>query len=236
MRKTTILFMIGLTSLVIMACGLSGLAEISFEEQSDQPGIATEMPSTTENSLLEESQNTHQTANTPVPTVDPVEAAKSCLMKTWEINGLSDYVIAAVPPDIAKEYDLQYQDTSGQAYFTLTPEGKIKLQAENLEFFFTAGVSIFEVPVTVRIDGIAIGNYDVDGTILTTSNMDTSGLTASAQALNEDLIEPEQIINSIPFINPPYNTANYSCQGDTLELTLTGYPGDIPPLVFQAVK
>ena len=236
MRKATILFVIGVTSLAIMACGLGGIAVINFEEHPPQPGVVTEIPSITEKSPLEDSQKARQTANTPVPTVDPVETAKSCLVKTWEINGLSDYVIAAVPPDLAEEYDLQYQDTSGQAYFILSPEGEIKLQAENLEFLFTAGVSIFEVPVTVQINGTAVGNYEVDGTILTTSNMDTSGLTASAQALNEDLIEPEQIINSIPFINPPFNTAKYTCQGDTLELTLAGYPGNIPPLVFQVVE
>ena len=86
------------------------------------------------------------------------------------------------------------------------------------------------------LDGTAVGNYMVDNTTLTTANMDTSGLSASAQALNEDLIEPEQIIDSIPFINPPFNTAKYACQGDTLELRLSGYPGNIPPLVFRVVE
>ena len=114
--------------------------------------------------------------------------------------------------------------------------GKLRLNAENLEVLFTAKYSIFEVPVTVRIDGTAIGDYDVSATTLTTSNMDTSGLTASAQALNEELIEPNQIINSIPFVKPPFNTAEYSCQGNELILILSGYPENIPPLVFRAVK
>ncbi len=171
----------------------------------------------------------------PVP-VDPVQSAKNCLANTWEINGLNDYVVAAVPPELAKEYNLQYEDTRGQAYFTLTPEGQIILDAENLILLFSAKISIFEVPVTVLIDGTAIGNYDVDSTTLTTFDMDTSRLTASAQALNEDLIEPDQIINSIPFINPPFNTAKYSCEGDTFELKLSGYSGNIPPLVFQVVE
>ena len=72
----------------------------------------------------------------------------------------------------------------------------------------------------------------VDQTTLTTSNMDTSGLIASAQVMGEDLIDPAQIISAIPFVQPPFNTAQYSCQGNTLELQVSGYPENIPPLVF----
>lgn len=236
MRKTPILIVIGLTSLVIMACGFAGLAQQNIEEQPSHTAAVKEFPAATEHSLAEEIEPTIQIKNTPTPTVDPIHSAKSCLANTWEINGLSDYVIAAIPPELAEQYDLQYEDTSGQAYFTLSPDGQIILHAENLAFLFTARISIFQVPVTVRMDGTAVGNYDVDSTTLTTSDMDTSGLTASAQALNEDLIEPAQIINAIPFISPPFNTAKYSCQGDVLELALSAYPGNIPPLVFQAVK
>ena len=110
------------------------------------------------------------------------------------------------------------------------------MNAEDLRFLFTAKVSVFEVPVTVRIDGTAVGEYAINGTALTTYDMDTRGLTASAQALNEDLIEPDQIIQSIPLVNHPYNTADYICQSNVLELTISGYPADIPPLKFQAVK
>jgi hypothetical protein len=49
-------------------------------------------------------------------------------------------------------------------------------------------------------------------------------------------MDSSQIINAIPFVRPPFNTAEYTCQGQVLELELSGYPGDLPPLVFQAVK
>ncbi len=221
MRKISMLFVIGLTSVVIMACSFVGVVQHNIDGLPSQTAIANE--------------STIQAEEIPLPVVDPNLAAKSCLAKTWEIEGLSDYVIAAVPPELAAEYDLQYQDTSGQAYFTLSPDGQISLQAEDLAFLFTARVSIFEVPVTVRLDGTAVGNYDVNNSTLTTSNMDTSKLTASAQALNENLIEPSQIINSLPFVNPPFNSVEFSCQGEFLELEVSGFPGNIPPLVFQAV-
>jgi len=248
MRKTTILIVIGITSLVIMACGFGSAAQQKIETQ---PTIVTttelssvplearpteEFSAVIESQPIEEVEATIKIENTPTPTIDPLSSAKSCLANTWEIDGLSDYVLAAVPPELAKEYSLEYVDTTGVAYLILSPDGKIVLQAENLVFHFNARFSIFQVPVTVSIDGTAVGTYDVDSTTLRIDNMDTSGLTASAKAMDEDLMDPDQIINSIPFVRPPYNTAEYACQGDVLELELSGYQGSVPPLVFQAVK
>lgn len=223
-----------------MACSFVGLAQVNSDVPSSNNVNNEEPPEANTDDPTGKAETATQIEKTPIPTIeptiDPLSAAKSCVAKTWEINGLSDYVIAAIPPDLASEYDLQYKDTSGEAYFTLTPDGKIMLHADNLELLLTARVSVFEVPVTVRVDGTAAGNYAIDSTTLITSNVDTSQLTASAQALGEDLIDPAQITKTIPFLSPPFNVAKYSCQGDILELELSGYSGNIPPLIFQAVK
>ncbi len=252
MRKSTILIVISITSLVIMACGFSSAAQQKIETQTtivtatkvttDEFKAPVEVKPTEEFSAVVESQPikevkpTLKIENTPLPTIDPLLSAKSCLENTWEIDGLSDYVLAAVPPELVQEYNLEYEDTTGEAYLTLTPEGKFVLQADNLEFLFNARLAIFQVPVTVRINGTAVGTYDVDSNTLTIENMDTSGLTASARALDEDLMDPDQIINSIPFVHVPNNTAAYACQGDILKLELSGYQGNVPPLVLKAVK
>lgn len=237
MRKSLLLLIIALTSLVVMSCGMIGFAQIERESAPrNNPNEAqTEMPE--EPKLADEVGSQSQVQQpTPVPTLDPVAAAKSCLAKTWEIDGLSDYVIAAVPPEMAAEYDLQYEETTGSAYFKLTPDGKVTLLADDLQLQFSAQAYVFSVPVTVRLDGTATGNYTVDSTTLTITNVDTSSLSASAQALGEDLIEPAQIMQSMPFVNPPYNTAQYTCQSDVLTLRLSGYSSEIPPLVFQSVE
>lgn len=236
MRKMTILLFIGITSLIVISCSLGGIAQIAIDSQSmddDTTILSTEIVE----SLPTDNQEQAITAeNTPTPTVDPLLESKSCLAKTWEIKGLSNYVLAAVPPELAEEYSLEYIDTSGAAYLKLSNDEKMELQINNLEFLFNARLAIFEVPVTVRIDGIADGTYQVENNTLTFNDIDTSGLTASAKALDEDVMEPEQIINSIPFVRPPFNKATYSCQGDVLTLNLSGYPDDTPPLVFQAVR
>jgi hypothetical protein len=172
-------------------------------------------------------------ASPPLPTADSALSAENCLANTWEITGLSDYVIAAIPPETAEEYALEYQDTNGGAYFILTPDGRITLRADQLELLFEARVAVLTVPVTVSVDGEAVGSYSVDGSTLTTTDMDTSGLTVSAQALNSDLVPPDQIISAIPLLSAPFNTAEFSCTGDALQLDIAGYPASVPPLVFQ---
>lgn len=230
MQKITLRIVIGLTSLLIMACGFGGFAQQKIETQ------ANELEPAPESQPVAEIEVQKEIVNTPIPTVDPLDAAKSCLAKTWEINGLGDYVIAAIPPELAAEYGLAYVGTSGGASLTLSDDGYALLQANQLEFLFNAQVNILKVPVTVRVDGTAVGTYTANLKTVTIDHMETSGLTASAQALGQDLMEPDQIIASIPFVRPPYNTAEYRCQGNTLEVKLSGYPEDMPPLIFQAVK
>jgi len=232
----------GMISLFMTACGVvrlipfDALSQPPLATASDNHSKLTEVANKSADEVVGTSNKIQATATpTPVPTVDPLISAKRCLANTWEIPELSEYVIAAIPPDLAAEYNLEYQETKGEAYMTLTPDGKFTLVADALELIFSAKAYIFEVPVTVRVDGTARGNYAVDHTTLTISNVDISRLSASAQALGEDLVDPDQILNSIPFIRPPFNTAEYNCQGNTLELEFTSYPGDLPPLKFQAV-
>ena len=236
MRKKNLLLIIGIISLVIMSCSLGGIAQIALESQPMEDNTTLQTTADLEPLPSDSQEQAITVENTPTPTIDPLLASKSCLAKTWEIQGLSDYVLAAVPPELAEEYSLEYQNTTGTAYLKLTSDDKMALQINDLEFLFSARFSIFQVPVTVSIDGIADGSYQVDNDTLRFNDIDTSGLTASAKAMDEEIMEPDQIINAIPFVRPPFNTAIYSCQGDELTLKISGYPDNIPPLVFQAVR
>jgi hypothetical protein len=235
MRKTTLLF-IGIASLIMMSCGMGGIAQIALDSQPIDDEVTQQSTKNVESQQANNLEQAITAENSPKPTVDPLLESKSCLARTWEINGLSDYVLAAVPPELAEEYSLEYVDTTGDAYLRLTSDEMMTLQINDLEFIFNARFSIFEVPVTVRIDGSAEGTYQIQDDTLRFNDINTSGLTASAKVLDEDIMEPEQIINAIPFINPPFNMATYSCQGDVLTLKLSGYPDHTPPLVFQAVR
>ncbi len=166
------------------------------------------------------------------PTVAPSPAPESCLAGTWEISGIHEYVLAAIPQEMAEEYNLEYKDTNGNAYFILTPDGQALLQADGLEIVFEAKAGIFSVPVTALVDGMAVGRYSAQGGILTTTGMDTSGLSASAQAMGQELAAPEQILRAIPLLKPPANRAEYTCEGDTLRLKIGAYPAGVPALEF----
>ena len=231
MNRYRLILFLSLIGLVFLACSLPGIARQNLQNIPDtiqapaQPPVqapaATNIPAST---------------NTPAPTTDPLASAKTCLTNTWEITDISSSVMAAIPPEMAKQYNLQYTGTSGKGYYTLTPDGNVLMQADQMELQFTAKASIFDVPVKVSVDGEARGKYSLQGNTLTTSDMDTSGLTASAQALGQEMVSQEQIIQAIPLINSPHNSAEYSCSEDTLQLKLSSYPESVPPLVFHKVK
>jgi hypothetical protein len=207
-----------LLALVSLSCRLAQLG------QAD-----TATPEPTEEDVL-------QLPIVPSPTPFPTATQELCLVGDWEVIDLSDYILAFIPPEMAEQYNLQYQGTNGGTYFNLLPDGSLIMQADQLELVFEAQASIFKVPVTASLDGQVVGKYSVDGDTLTTSDMDTSGLNASAQAMGNELIDAAQIINAIPLLRPPFNTAQYSCTADTLQLRLPAYPDSLPPLVFQRVN
>ncbi len=181
-------------------------------------------------------ENIFQSQVVPSPTPIPTATQELCLIGDWEVSGLSDYILALIPPEMAEQYKLKYQGTNGSAYFSLLPDGSLIMQADQLELIFEAQASIFTVPVSASLDGQVSGKYSVDGDILTTSDMDTSGLSASAQAMGNQLMDKAQIIDAIPLLSPPFNTAQYSCSGDTLQLRLPAYPESLPPLVLNRMK
>ncbi|MFN2151388.1 MAG: hypothetical protein ACK2T5_07325 [Anaerolineales bacterium] len=232
MRKFQLLVLIGITSLSMMACSFANT--IQLEGRGLSLGNQREEESSTFQNLSPSTDVNNDTNTLSNP--NPVDTSKICLANTWEIVGLSDYIMAAIPQDLITEYNLQYEDTTGLAYVTLSPDGQITLQAKALELRFSTQAFFFRVPVIVKVDGTAVGSYETDGNTLSITQLDTSGLSASAQAFGEDLIDPNQIIGSIPLTRAPYNTADYTCQGDTLILDFSTAPGNLPPLTFQTVE
>jgi hypothetical protein len=138
-RNRLILF-ISLTGLVLLACNLPGIAQRMLQN-TPEPTLMPARPS-----------GQVPATTIPVPTSDPLASAKSCLENTWEITDISRSVIAAIPPEMAEQYNLQYTGASGKGYYTLTPDGNVIMQADQMELQFTARASIFDVPVTVTGD------------------------------------------------------------------------------------
>jgi hypothetical protein len=223
LKKYRLLIAIALAVVLVMACNLPDAIINSIQYSSAEEGDEVskeEMPG--ENILSPEGIVT--------------EAPGACLAGTWEITGIHEYVLAAIPQEMAEEYNLEYKGTNGSVYFILTPDGQAVMQADELEIVLEAQASIFTVPVTASLDGEAVGRYTANGGVLTTTGMDTSGLSASAQAMGQELASSEQILRAIPMLKPPANSAEYICEGDTLSMRVDAYPTGVPPLEFVRVE
>ena len=173
---------------------------------------------------------------TPVQSVaasTPTTALPSCLEGAWNITNLESAILAVIPADMIQSYDLQFKEKKGSAQLVISPGNRIALRADGLQLVYTAKVTFFRVPLIAAINGEAAGSYQLDGNILTTQNMNAAGLSATVQLAGKDLVDPAVIAGAIPLVQPPLNTASFTCQGDTLQLKLTAYGDSVPALVFQ---
>lgn len=214
------ILLVGLPALVLVACNLPAFVRRQFSSATPPP--ITPPPGVEPGAVLPAAP----------PTPDPLAASQACLAGDWLISDLSRYVMAAIPPEQAKEYGLEYRDTSGAAYFSLAPDGRFALTADQFEMVFGAKISILSVPVSVGFDGQALGSYSLQGDTLTITGVDTSGLHTYAQAMGNDLMQPDQIVRAIPFMRPPHNVARFTCAGDQLQLKLLSASDSLPPLTF----
>ena len=168
-----------------------------------------------------------------VAAATPTTAPPSCLEGSWNITNLESAILAVIPADMIQSYDLQFKEKKGSALLVISPGNRITLRADGLQLVYTAKVTFFRVPLIAAINGEAAGSYQLDGNTLTTRNMNAAGLSATVQLAGKDLVDPAVIAGAIPLVQPPLNTASFTCLGDTLQLKLTAYGDSVPALVFQ---
>lgn len=179
------------------------------------------------------------TTHTPIPNVPtdtaapPEDPLAACLIGTWRATNIQDYVIAAIPADMMQEYKPEYKNSTGQVYVSFFDNGMITIQAYQLALEFNIQASIFKVGLTISLDGMSTGQFVAEGDQLTTRDMTTTGLTASAKSLGQDVASSDDIIASLPLVKPPFDQALYQCSDQALLLTMNAYPEGIPPLAFQ---
>lgn len=243
MKRKNLILPVSLALLVI-AC--SFLGQNAQPETSPTPGGIDPTVHALETSLAQPIVATTTNLPAPTPSHAPTATAMAeivasptspaaCLIGTWQATNIQDYVIAAIPPEMIEQYNPTYQSSSGQVYVSFFNNGLVTIQAYQLALEFEVQATIFRVGLTIALDGMASGQYVADASQVTTSNMTTTGMTASARSLEQDVMPQEQIIASLPLVQSPFNVANYQCTDQTLSLRLTAYPESIPPLQFQRV-
>ena len=84
MYKSTLLLIIGITSLIMMSCSLGGLAQIVIDSQPTDNHTELQPTDNLETLPLQSQEQANTLENTPTPTIDPLLASKNCLAKTWE--------------------------------------------------------------------------------------------------------------------------------------------------------
>ncbi len=229
MKSKSVIVLVLLAALVLFACNFPRLAE-SVKENTDTPTIPSSQEQT-------DNQPVIQNQNTPAPpTSSPDLTGATCLMGKWTIDDFSPYVLSALPQDMVQQYQITYNDMSGHVLLTFNEDKTMALQADQLQINFSGKISFMKVPLKLSVDGPATGTYQADDSNLTTENVDTNKMQASASAMGQNLVDPPTIISAIPLLGPPTNQAKYTCSGDILQMRILAYPDNVPSFVFHRIQ
>ncbi len=237
MNRTRTFAMLCLAGLVVLACNLPGIARYVVPKIQPTQKVETpiQLPQIQASLPADQPLSTATVLPQVQPTEKPTVSTADCLAGVWEPGDLSPYVIASIPPDMTQQAQLTYKGQSGRITISLSNNGKISMQGEQFKLLFDAKVSILTLPVEVSLDGKATGSYQVSGDTLTTSEMNNSGLSASAKMAGQDLVDQATILSAIPLLQPPYNSASFTCSGSLLKMKLVGYSDNLPPLELKRI-
>lgn len=166
---------------------------------------------------------------TPTPQPPPTEAAPNtigaaCLVGSWQINNLQNYLQAIIPL-MVEGATIEIEETSGSLTYTFNADGSTLGAANDFKVKAKVGINGVTLPGEIIVNGESQGNYTADDTqgILTLSNIGTGTLALNAK------VAGLPVVNDTPIgdLFMPGSDAsgsgstNYQCIGNTLQISVT---------------
>lgn len=148
----------------------------------------------------------------------------ACLTGTWQMGDLQNFLLAAVPADLLKDYQLTPKGSSGQLLYQFQSDGSVSLTSMDYQINLDAKYSILTVPLVVSLAGGSNAMYQIDGNRIGFFNPDTSSLSARVTLAGKDLVPQDQLntLTSYAWFGANGQTTSYltaQCSGDVLTLS-----------------
>ncbi len=166
------------------------------------------------------------------PAAPPAQAASGaeCIVGTWELTDLSEYMKSVVPDTGGT---LTYQGTSGSARYIFGADGKAQIQADNLQVSYKMGAGI-NLDFQVGLNGSGTADYTVaEGNLLSTTNVNVDGLALTLTMGGVPFGDSSSLGSMIPFFGETSSAMPFTCTSTTL--TYTPAAQGAQPVTFTRV-
>lgn len=181
----------------------------------------------------------------PTPTsVPPLELGSAstgaaCLVGTWQIDDLNQYM-QAVLPQMIEGAQAQIKDVSGVLTYSFNADGTTIGLAQ--DFMVTADVTTsgFTVPGEITLNGATSGQYLVDEsqTLVTLSSVAPGSLVVSASVSGIPVVQDAPMNDLLSFNSgqSASGSTTFLCDGNTLTLAIDVPNTGIQSLVLTRVQ
>ena len=147
----------------------------------------------------------------------PVASGAECLVGTWELADLSEFMASVLPPQ--SEGTLTYKGTSGTAYYMFKSDGTAGVQAEDLKVDYQLGGGL-NLDIQVSLNGTGTADYTVaQGHLLSTTNVNIDDLAMVLTMGGIPTGDGTTLGGMVPFFGETATATPFTCTPTTLTYT-----------------
>ncbi len=177
--------------------------------------------------------------STPTPAPQPTEAAApsemgaACVVGTWQVNNLAEYLQAALPQMI-EGATVSVGEVSGNLTYTFNAEGTTVGKAEDFKIKATVTTNGLSLPGQIVVNGSSTGKYQADDGqgLLSLTSVSPGDLTVSATVAGVPVVSKSSITDlfMLGSNETGYGSVNYQCIGNTLKISVE-FPNTGPRII-----
>ena len=147
----------------------------------------------------------------------PVASGAECLVGTWELADLSEFMASVLPPQ--SEGTLTYKGTAGTAFYTFNSDGTAGVQADQLKVDYQLGGGL-NLDIQVSLNGHGTADYSVaEGNLLSTTNVNIDDLAMALTMGGMPTGDGSTLGGMVPFFGETASATPFTCTPTTLTYT-----------------
>jgi len=163
----------------------------------------------------------------------PTATSSICLEGIWTIKNPEVFYKYSIPPGSFDLSTLIYKDSAGGIGYRFDNKGVLTIEAVGFTGKFDVKDDSGTLPLEIKMNGFASGNYTTDGDTVHLDKVVASEMDYLATYGGEPMMNTKQIDEFAPLFVSPYTTAKFECTSDKLSLQIFNFPGYQEKIEFQ---
>jgi len=163
----------------------------------------------------------------------PTATSSVCLEGVWAIRTPEIFYKYSLPPGSFDLTTLTYKDSEGGIGYRFDRKGVLTIEAVGFSGKFDVKDGNGTLPLEIKMNGFASGNYTIDGDTVHMDKVLASEIDYLATYAGEPMMNTNQVDEFAPLFLSPYTTAKFECTSDKLTLQILNFPDYQEKIEFQ---